>query len=703
MKGFIRLRIQPGAGRKIAFAGLMICLLAGFTARGFAEPVTFESLIGEMTDMHALAKYPDPAYKTVQFSSTDRRSNLPQGAGWFANSDGFGSEPIPNVEKVLKEPGDDNIGEYLICDVQGPGAVVRTWTAAIKGDVTMTLDDADKPVFDGSAQDFFQFLCKGYLQQAGIRDLDNAFQQRNACYFPIPFAKRCRVVWRGDVKQLHFYEIETRLYEESAEVKTFSPDDVKRASDAVRAAAKALMNPKDAWTYRSTQPAKPIAATVQSGETQEALKLEGSMAIERLTLKVLAEDVDLALRQTLLHIVFDDFDVPQVLSPIGDFMGAAPGINPFNAVPFTVEPDGTMTCRFVMPFRKNARILIENRGKQPVTVTGSALPCEFNANDENFMHFRAKWRVDHNVFSRPIRDLPFVLTMGRGVYVGTGSYIMNPNMVPTSYGNWWGEGDEKVFVDQNNKPSFLGTGSEDYYNYAWSAEDIWNTPYAGQPRNDGPNTRGFVTNHRWHMLDPIPFESYIAFYMELYAHDETPDMSYARIGYHYARPGAVDDQGPITDEDLRKPELPGDWAPIAKHGSANSVFYSAESIASPDAPHRMDRDRFWADGSVWVWTPSRPGETVNLAVPVTEDGKWQIHLTCGQTPRGGRFAAMLDGDMALDEVSTHRPYRRLLRTSSLDAMELTQGEHTLTLKYLGPAVAGGSGEIAIDFIWVQKR
>ena len=32
---------------------------------------------------------------------------------------------------------------------------------------------------------------------------------------------------------------------------------------------------------------------------------------------------------------------------------------------------------------------------------------------------------------------------------------------------WWGEGDEKIYVDGEDFPSHFGTGTEDYYGYAW--------------------------------------------------------------------------------------------------------------------------------------------------------------------------------------------------------------------------------------------
>ena len=66
--------------------------------------------------------------------------------------------------------------------------------------------------------------------------------------------------------------------------------------------------------------------------------------------------------------------------------------------------------------------------------------------------------------------------------------------------------------------------------------------------------------------------------MELYCHEVTPGLSYARIGYHYARPGTMDDCEPLMPEDLRFLQLPENWQPVGKKGSANAIFYTAEDI-----------------------------------------------------------------------------------------------------------------------------
>ncbi|MCA9450303.1 MAG: hypothetical protein KC931_24485, partial [Candidatus Omnitrophica bacterium] len=73
------------------FLRSLVCLVL-FGAISAQGAVTFESLLSEMTQLESLAKYPDPPYKTVQFSSTDRRSTAPYAPEWYANSDGFGKE-----------------------------------------------------------------------------------------------------------------------------------------------------------------------------------------------------------------------------------------------------------------------------------------------------------------------------------------------------------------------------------------------------------------------------------------------------------------------------------------------------------------------------------------------------------------------------------------------------------------------------------
>ncbi|MBN1845682.1 MAG: DUF2961 domain-containing protein [Sedimentisphaerales bacterium] len=698
-------------GRKILV--LLACFFGVLAGHPAALPgaVTTGSLFQEMADLPNLAVLPAPAYRMVQFSSYDHRSRLPGGPDWFANSDGFGGEPIPNFEKVLRPPDAEGVGEYLLADVKGPGAVVRLWTAAISGEVRVYLDDSPTPIYQGSADDFFRHPYDGFDQIEAIdRDRFNrTVYQRDASYAPIPFARALRVVWTGNIRKIHFYHLQVRLYDEGTPVTTFRPDDIRTYRQTIDEVTRALADPDANLAVRSPQPAEPFELSLEPAGRQTALRLEGPSAIEQLSLKLEAKDPDAALRQTVLQIAFDDWPWGQVQSPVGDFFGAAPGVNLYQSLPFTVRPDGTMICRFVMPFERACTIELVNGGSQVVQVKGSVLRLPFAWN-ERAMHFRARWRVDHNLTAsnRAVQDLPFLLAQGRGVYVGTGVYLMNPCPVPTPYGNWWGEGDEKVFVDDNPEPSLFGTGSEDYFNYSWSSPDIFVYPYCGQPRNDGPGNRGFVTNYRWHVLDAIPFQNNIRFYMELFSHEPTAGMSYARIGYHYARGGLTDDHQAIMPDDLRLVPLPADWQPAARKGAANAVFFAAEDVTTDDQASHLSEGRLWAGGKLLVWSPTKVGEKKSFRIPIASAGKRQIHVALALTDQSGRISFRLDDqqlplDNRADDVDLHCPYRVLLRSIALMPGELDAGNHTLTLEWKGAPEGATDPQVGIDFIWVQPK
>ena len=675
-----------------------------------ADGVTTGSLYEEMVDMVGLAEFPEPAYETVQFSSYDRRSNLPGGAEWFANSDGFGGEPLPGFEAVLQEPGEDSIGVYLMANVEGPGALVRLWTAAIDGTVQLWLDGNEEPIYSGPANDFFQSPLDSFPQSQALNraNLERTVYQRDAVYAPMPFARRLRLEWTGNLAHIHFYQMEVRKYAAGTRVKTFKPEDLDRFRETIDNVTAILADPDAGVAQHSATNASSIAVTLAPGASEDALSLEGTGAIERLELKVEAQDRDLALRQTVLHVYFDESPWGQVQAPLGDFFGAAPGVNPYQSLPFTVLPDGTMISRFVMPYRSSARIRFENSGDQRVTVTGSVRPLDYEWDEHRSMHFRARWRVDHDLIADPdaVQDLPFIVARGKGVYVGTTSILLNPNPIPTPWGNWWGEGDEKVFVDDDSLPSLFGTGSEDYYNYSWSSPDIFLFPYCGQPRNDGPGNRGFVTNYRWHILDPLPFQQGIGFYMELFSHERTPEVSYARVGYHYAFPGVTDDHVAIRQSDLRELRLPGAWMPEGRFGSRNSVFYQTEEL-SPSRGLQFQSGRLYAGARLPVWRPTSSGQTLSLNIPIRAAGEYRIHFVARLDRNGGRAAMRLDGESAeltteTTTVDLYRPYRTLLRNFTLLPREFTAGTHTVEFVYEGAEEGINRPELGIDFVWVQE-
>jgi hypothetical protein len=389
---------------------------------------------------------------------------------------------------------------------------------------------------------------------------------------------------------------------------------------------------------------------------------------------------------------------------VGDFFGAAPGINPYESLPFTVLADGRMVCRYYMPFRDSAQLILENMGDQEVTAVMKVVSGPYAWKEGSSMHFRARWRATHEMLADPkqVKDIPYLMLRGKGRMVGASCYLMNPTSVPSSAGNWWGEGDEKIFVDNNLSPSFLGTGSEDYYNYAWSDESLFDYGYCGQPRNDGPANRGFVTNYRWHILDNIPFTTNFDFYMELYSHRVVDHFSYARMVYTYAVPGAHDDHIPLAKGDVKPPELPADWWPEAAGASGNSIFYQLESVLAKPRNTELVQDPMWSARQMVLWSPKENGETLTVLLPATKAGKFRINMTVAKVAGGGKMEILIDNKplkfngVNITDVST--PFRSVARNIASETIELYEGMHVLTIRPAGDA----PGPVGIDFIWMQS-
>ena len=682
-------------------------LFAFAGATGAGDTITTASLLGEMTGLTALTYFPSPAYKTLQFASFDRRSREPYAPGWYANADGFGREPLPGFEGVAAEPGPDGIGTYIMADVEDPGAIVRTWTAAIEGKIRLYLDGDAAPVYDGPAA---RFLDNPYAALGGDEGLlaANTFNQREAGYFPVPFARRCLIHWIGNKDRVHFYQIQIRRYEKDARVTTFTRDDLARYAEAIKAAAAALGDARPAPAAGLSETA---FDTVIARDERKALLAPppGPMAVTAFTVKVEAPRPDRALRQAVLRMYFDESPNPQVETPLGDFFGAGPGICPYVSVPFTVSAAGAMTCRFVMPYAKSARIEIENWSGASLRVSGAASFAPYAWKPGESMHFFARFRADHGLYSmrhNEAADLPFLCARGKGVYVGTASILMNPTRVPTPGGGWWGEGDEKIWIDDDDFPSTFGTGSEDYFNYAWSAPDIFWHPYFAQPLTTGPGNRGYVVNNRFHIIDALPFKQSIFFFMELYSHLLTPDFSYGRLAYFYAFPNTRDDRVPLTPEAARIPELPP-WLPLAAGACRTAEFVQAEGLDAqgPGTVCRREDPRFAGGAALW-WSPARPGDALTLRVPVQAAGKYRIGLTFVQAPECARMQAHAGGEPIFEDgraIDLRTPHLTLLRSATGDRVfELEAGECVLTLAPVDAAGNPCAAPIGIDFVWLVK-
>ena len=364
-----------------------------------------------------------------------------------------------------------------------------------------------------------------------------------------------------------------------------------------------------------------------------------------------------------------------------------------------------------MPYADSMQASIENRGSGDIKISSEIRIDECDWDQESSLYFNGKWRIDHemDVGGGLVFDLPYIFVNGRGRFVGCAAILLNPAEGPHPSGSWWGEGDEKIYVDNDSFPSFFGTGSEDYFNYSWSSPDLFSHAYFGQPRNDGPGNGGFVSNNRWHILDDIPFQDRFSFYMELFTHTRVTGLSYARTTWFYAAPGARDDSMPIFREDIRPQKRP-EWKPAAVGGTKDAIFTQMEDMAGDHGSLVLDRPE-WAAGKIIGWEPEGEGDKLKLGpFDIPAAGEYDLVLVMILSPKSGRFSVELDGEPLLDNdgkewiVDLFTPFQTMARRKSPgQPLKLEKGEHSLTLVSRGKGRDSGGSSIQGDFIWVRER
>jgi hypothetical protein len=194
-----------------------------------------------------------------------------------------------------------------------------------------------------------------------------------------------------------------------------------------------------------------------------------------------------------------------------------------------------------MPFARDAELVfsLKNNATASVQVSYSATRV-----DENTYYFFAHWTARGPLSTRPFQDITVAKVSGEGAYVGTLLTLDSPSE------EWWGEGDEKIWVDDDSFPSWFGTGTEDYFGYAYSTRDQFDHPYRLLSAT-GPR-RAQVSNTRFHVLDVIRFYNSLRFDLELWHWRDTP-VYFDTLAYFYGSSQMADQVNLAVAEDFRVP------------------------------------------------------------------------------------------------------------------------------------------------------
>jgi len=266
---------------------------------------------------------------------------------------------------------------------------------------------------------------------------------------------------------------------------------------------------------------------VPSGATKVVLDAKGPGAITHIWFTFLgpephpwAPEGSANHQEILLRIYYDGSQRPGVEAPLGDFFANSFGRrSEVISVPVIVEDADSYNCFWRMPFRESVRVELVNQGQKRLNLLYYNIDwIKLDSLPKDTPYFYAQYRQEYPV--KQGQDYLILKTQGKGHYVGT---VLS---VRTRSPSWFGEGDEKIYIDGEEKASIWGTGTEDYFLSAWGLKTT-STPYFGTPYFDQWGIVGGHTSaYRWHIQDPIVFNKSIKVTIEHWgwiSPDENPE------------------------------------------------------------------------------------------------------------------------------------------------------------------------------------
>jgi len=646
----------------------MLCCLA-LSAGGQPIVYSYTDLVARLTNLQHLALLPAAGERCAQWSSYDRSSFYDEPTGqyvnWSANGDGSG---------VIRTEGN----QVVLAEMQGPGCIWRIWSATPgSGRVRIYLDGTNAPTVD--------LPFSGYLDGANAPFTYPALVHTTAAngwnnYVPIPYQTSCKVTADADWGLYFHFTYET--FPTNTQLPTFtgalSPPEAAALSHVNQFLLDCGSDPAGA---RVGQVVLTNLLTVPGNSTQFVAQLAGPRAITGIRVKAdlpaAPADYDL-LRELALQIHWDGETNPAVWSPLGDFFGTAPGRNAYSSLPLGCGTNGWWYCYWYMPFAAAAQIRLINEGTNQLPILFEITHAPLDQPIAQLARFHAKWHRDVLLPTESGRaiDWTALKTTGAGRYVGLMLHVWNPR------GGWWGEGDEKFFVDGEKFPSTFGTGSEDYFGYAWSSPTLFRHAYHNQTHNDGAS-KGHLSVNRWHLGDSVPFQQSFEGSIEKYYSNSRPTL-YAATAYWYLAPGGVDPYLPVPLS-----ERVGYWTPLVNYRVPGAIEGETMTVLGLSAGTAQAQDMSGFPGSQWSndaqlwWTGAQPGDLLDLALEVATAGTYRLSARFTQANDYGIVQLFLDGKPLGSPIDLYHP--SVIATSELDlgTHVLTAGQHTFRAQIVG--------------------
>lgn len=404
-------------------------------------------------------------------------------------------------------------------------------------------------------------------------------------------------------------------------------------------------------------------------------------------------------QEMLLRMYWDGAEKPAVEAPVGDFFANSFGKrSSVVSLPVVVEDADSYNCFWQMPFRKSARIEIVNQSEKQISLLYYNIDWikkDKIAKDTPYFYaqYRQEYPAEHG------KDYVVLDTQGKGHYVGT---VLS---VRTRSPSWFGEGDEKIYIDGEPKASIWGTGTEDYFLSAWGLKTT-STPFFGVPYFDQWGIVGGHTSaYRWHIADPIVFQKGIKVTFEHFgwiSPDENPQFKthswnereddYSSVAFWYQTGTPTFTARAPHARERALPNL--DRTILAKD-------FAAEQYHGPGETVVQDLD-FYTAGHLFYKPEQAEKSWVEIPFEVEKKEPKRLLLVMTRAPDYGRYQASLNGvkvggviDLYSADVSTWEYHL-------LDFWP-EPGKYTLRLECVGKAPVASGYYLGIESVRLRER
>ena len=452
------------------------------------------------------------------------------------------------------------------------------------------------------------------------------------------------------------------------------------------------------------EPVSVLEQRLQADEKMEIpIEIKGK-AISKISVKIDAENLNQALRSTVISLAFDGNETVWV--PLGDFFGTGFQIHSSKTWYSKVSENGNLESTWIMPFKNKAQLTLTNFGEQAVNAEIEVFTCDYKWKKQS-MYFGASWHELHQIHTASDPklenhewhyDVNYVDVRGKGLYVGDALTVFN------TVDAWWGEGDEKIFVDGEEFPSCIGTGTEDYYGYAWCRPEKFTHPFIAQPSGAGNFHPGMTVNLRYRSLDVLPFTSNISSNIEMW-HWVKTKINYAMTAFWYALPGFESNVKPVI-EMVKKPvalKRTDIYPPIVDENGKIEGEYLEVFIRNSGTVSTQSGDFGWSNDNQLWWRNGETGSELVAKFILNESGKYKISAQLTKAIDYGIIQLLLNGKEVGRNFNGYNSEVVPVNVE-LGTHLLNEGEQILSVKLLGADKNAKPGNmVGIDYLQFEKQ